>query len=184
MNQNVLLKLLSSLPAIFIFLYFIPFLGICLLILRLFTNSKKKQTIISLIVLGILSFIPKFINSLFNLIKLNVPYLNDLVSSDIYNQLFGYGKFVLTIGIIAYILNILLNKLFNKTGNYLKSYITNQEKKNYEISKQNDMEIKEKQLKAQNTHVVRCSKCGATNMITSSTGKCQYCRNDLEYQNK
>ena len=181
MNQNVLLKLLSSLPVIFIFLYFIPFLGICLLILRLFTNSKKKQTIN---VLGILSFVPKFINSLFNLIKLNVPYLNDLVSSDIYNKLFGYGKFVLTIGIIAYILNILVNKLFNKTGNYLKSYITNQEKKNYEISKQNDMEIKEKQLKAQNTHVVRCSKCGATNMITSSTGKCQYCRNDLEYQNK
>ena len=40
--------------------------------------------------------------------------------------------------------------------------------------------MKEKQMQAKNTHVVICSHCGASNMLTSTTGKCKYCRNIIQ----
>ncbi len=43
MKNNLLFKILSSLPVILIALYFIPFLGVCLILLRYFMYDNKKE---------------------------------------------------------------------------------------------------------------------------------------------
>ena len=49
MKKNLLLKFLSSLPLILIMLYFIPFLGICLILFRYFVNDNKKNNLLKYI---------------------------------------------------------------------------------------------------------------------------------------
>ena len=69
MRNNIFLKLLSSLPVILIFLYFVPFLGICLLLMRCFVYTNKKiSTPIVMIVIGGLILIPKGLS----LLKINI----------------------------------------------------------------------------------------------------------------
>lgn len=72
MKSNLLLKILSSLPIILITLYFIPFLGICLILFRYFIyiNKKRISTPLILVGVGLLILIPKVIYYIFNIIKI------------------------------------------------------------------------------------------------------------------
>ena len=47
MNKNSLFKLLCSIPVILVFLYFIPFLGICLMLFRCYIYKGKKNSLYS-----------------------------------------------------------------------------------------------------------------------------------------
>ena len=49
-----------------------------------------------------------------------------------------------------------------------------------EISRENDLKIKEKQLKAQNTSYVKCPYCGSDNLLSEKFGICTYCRRKIE----
>lgn len=189
MNSNKFLKFLCSIPVILIFLYFIPFLGICLTLFRFYVykNNKYYSTSIILILIGALLLMPKAINLLLDLINLNVaiPYLNDIVNADIYANIIKYSKLLLSFGIILLIVSIIFRNLFNKITNKLSSgigsYINKIEQRDAEISRKNDMIMKEKQEKAKNTHVVNCPKCGADNIFSQKIGRCKYCRTKLEY---
>ena len=179
-----MLKILCSLPVILLFLYFIPFVGVCLIVLRCFIyrGSKKQFISNSLITIGILIIIPKIIGGVLSLIKMeeNIPYLKDILNSDIYIKLFDYSKFVLTIGIILLIISAIFKTVSNKISNLASSYINNYQKEMTEVSKQNDMEIKLKQERAKTTRVVYCPNCGADNIVTEKVGKCKYCRQDIQ----
>ena len=67
MNNNRLFKLLCSIPVILVFLYFIPFLGICLMLFRCYIYIGRKNNLYStLFICGILILLPKIIYNVFN----------------------------------------------------------------------------------------------------------------------
>lgn len=193
MKNNIILKLLSSLPIILIMLYFMPFLGICLIILRYFIydNKKRISTPIYIFICGILILIPKGLDLIFEIAKIdrnNIPYLNDIINSELYNVDFmKFSKRLIYVGIIFLIIACILKAIFDKVSNKLSSgfanYIRETQKRDYEISKRNDMEIKMKQEKARNTSYVKCPNCGSDNLLTDKFGKCEYCRRDLVNNN-
>ncbi len=191
MTNNKLIKLLCSIPIILILLYFIPFLGICLILFRFYVyrNEKQYKTSIILIVSGILLLIPKIINIILKTFKLNnikIPYLNTILSSNVYTKLLSYSKLLIIVGIvfiiISYIAKNIFNKVTEKLNTGLKSYIQNEEKKDYEIRQKNDLIMQEKREKAKNTHVVVCPHCGSSNILTEQTGKCKHCRLPISYK--
>ena len=180
MKKNLIIKLLSSLPIILLVLYFIPFLGICLLILRAFVyGNKKKSTAIFLIAASLIILLPKLLN-LINVKNTVIPYLSELVNSDIYKtNLIGFSKLLLTIGILYFVISTISTLLFSKSVSAVKNYINESEKKQEEISKKNDLIMKEKRERALNTRVVKCPYCGADNMFTENTGTCKFCRRNI-----
>lgn len=183
--SNQFLKFLYSFPVILIFLYFFPFLGVCLLLVRYCMISSKKRmlTSILLIGIGILMFFPKILENIFNILKFDFSvllYFDSIIKADVYSSEFiKYSKWLITIGVLFLILSALLKRLSNKFQNSIQSYIQFQEKKDYEISQRNDLVMKEKRQKAENTKVVYCPYCGADNLLTSKTGICKYCRRQI-----
>lgn len=192
MKSNLFIRLLCSIPAILIFIYFIPFLGICLLLLRCFIYNNKKRILTPIILIGvaILILIPKGFYYVFDTMKLNIndiPYYKDIIGSDLYNINFlNYSKTLFTVGIIYLIMFTTLTAIFNKVSNKVSSgirdYINETERKNAEMYQKNDLIMKEKREKAKNTHVVHCLFCGSDNIITEQTGTCKFCRRKIEYK--
>jgi len=188
MKNQFIFKLLSSLPIILITLYFIPFLGICLILLRFFIYSNKKiSTSISIALFGFLILIPKCLNIILDLMKIDIntiPYLKDVVSAELYSINFiNYSKRLICVGIIFLIISFILKTIFEKVNkklnNEIMNYINETQKKELEISKQNDMEMKIKQEKSKNTNYVKCPNCGADNILSEKIGTCKYCRRKL-----
>ena len=193
MKNNQLVKILVSIPVILTALYFIPFLGVCLVLFRFFiyNGNKNYSTSLFLIGTGFLVLIPNIINSIIKLLKIDIktiPYLKDIVSSELYNaNLIQYSKFLITLGIILfiiiYILKLVLNKVNNKLSTAFKNYISETQKRDREIAKENDMEIKLKQERAKNTFYVKCPNCGSDNIISEKIGTCKYCRRKIVNKN-
>ena len=189
MKNNIILKILLSIPIILIALYFIPFLGVCLIIFKLFVYGSKKSIItsVSLLIVGLLVLIPKVLS----ITKINIdkiPYLKDIIKSDIYNINFiKYSKLLITIGIIFLVITIILKlvitKLSNKFNGKVGEYITQMQKKEIEISRENDMKIKLKQERAKNTSYVKCPYCGSDNLLGEKFGTCSFCRRKIENKN-
>lgn len=189
MKNNFILKILLSIPIILIALYFIPFLGVCLIIFKLFVYGSKKGIITSasLLIVGLLVLIPKVLS----LTKINIdkiPYLKDIINSDMYNINFiKYSKLLITIGIIFLVITIILKlvitKLSNKFNGKVGEYITQMQKKEIEISRENDMKIKLKQERAKNTSYVKCPYCGSDNLLGEKFGTCSFCRRKIENKN-
>lgn len=175
------MKFLCSIPVILVFLYFIPALGIFLLLIKYFAYSTNtKLSPIVLIGTGLILLLPKFAYSIGNVINYemnSIPYFNNIITSDIYNiKIINYCKLLIVVGIIF----VILNFFFNKLVNLVKSYFSNMQKRDYEIAKKNDLIIKEKQEKARNTSFVSCPHCGADNILTGKTGICKYCRRTIQ----
>lgn len=184
MKKNIIINLLTSLPVILITLYFIPFLGICLLLFKYFISEQKKRnlTLIYIISIRLLILVPKCINLFLDLNK--IPYLKDIINSNLYNINFiNYSKRIISVGVIFLILSYILQSLIDKIGIKLKNYIQEKERKNNEILKQNDMEIKLKQERAKTTYFTKCPTCGADNKLTEKAGKCVNCRKMLVNKN-
>ena len=184
-ENNILLKVLCSIPIILISLYFIPFLGICLIILRYFIYSNKMILMpLLLIIIGIIILVPKFLNSLLNLIKFDVnkiPYFNDIINSSLYSADFiKYSRLLLIVGVIFLIISAIFKSLLEKLESFISLYINNQIKQDALISEKNDMIMREKRDKARDTQVVYCPYCGADNMLTQKVGTCNYCRRKIQ----
>ena len=193
MKNNYLFKFLSSLPVILIALYFIPFLGICLILLRYFMydNKKRISTPIYIVEVGILVLIPKALSLILNVAKVDlnkIPYLSDIVNAELYNVNFmNYSKRLICVGVIFLIISFVLKSIFDKVSSKLNSevrnYISETQRRDAEISKQNDMKMKIKQEKAKNTSYVKCPNCGSDNLLEGKFGTCKYCRRELENKN-
>lgn len=186
MKNNLFLKILCSIPLILLFLYFIPFLGICLLILRFltYTESSKKNTAVILVVLGVFLLIPKILEKvliIFNYDVNKILYLGDIVNSNIYNHgIIDFSKTLLIIGILYSIMNFIYSELLSKVSRGIQNYIKQDLKQGYEVRKENDMKMREKREIAKNTHVVYCPYCGSDNLLSEQTGTCKFCRRKIE----
>lgn len=190
MNTNKFYKILCSLPVILIALYFIPFIGVCLILFRsfIYNNRKKHNHLIALIVIGIIILIPKILEFVINIVNIKIPYINDILSNDLYNnQLIGYSKLLITVGIILYIISIILNRIFsdvkNKINSTMRTYMNETIKRDTEISQKNDLEMKKKREKAKYTGYVKCPNCGSDNLLSEKFGTCKYCRRKLVNKN-
>lgn len=193
MKNNLLLKLLSSLPVILIALYFIPFLGVCLILLRYFMYNNKKRISIPMYIVGvgILVLIPKILNLILDMLKVDIGtilYLKDIISTELYNVDFiNYSKRLICVGVIFLIISFVMKIIFDKVSNKLNSeiinYINKTQRRDAEISRKNDMEIKIKQEKAKNTSYVECPNCGSDNLLGEKYGTCKFCRSKLVNKN-
>ena len=188
MRNNLLFKILASLPVILLTLYFIPFFGVILILFRFFMYSNKKMsTSIFITLIGIFILIPKIINFILDIFKIDinkVPYLQDVLNSNLYNiDFINYSKLLICVGIIFLIISFVLTTLFNKLNSNILNYISKQEKRDAEISRENDMKIKIKQEKAKNTSYVKCPYCGSDNLLGEKFGICEYCRRKIENKN-
>lgn len=183
MNSNKFLKFLCSYPIIFLTLYFIPFLGICLLLARYLFYDSSNKLMISLIILGLIIFIPAFINLLLNYYPIDSifsSYITIIISSNVYYSLLSFGKLIICIGIVSLIIKKLLDKLSVILRSSLQKYINKRQEKHNQIIKNNDLKIKIMKEKAKNTSYVKCPNCGADNLLSSKFGICKYCRSKLE----
>lgn len=192
-RNNSLLKIISSLPIILLALYFIPVLGICLILFRyyMYTGKKKMETPVWIVIVGIVILIPKILSSVFNMVNIDVntiPYFNNIIKSDLYNVDFiHYSKFLITVGIIflivSYVVKTTFDKVNHKLRNTVSEYITDKEKRDFEIAKQNDMEIKIRKEKVKNTSYVKCPSCGSDNIVSDKITTCKFCRRQIENKN-
>lgn len=183
MKNNLFIKLFCSIPSILIFLYYFPFLGILLIGLRYYIYSYRNKLIlpIILIVIGVLIVVPSGIIRLSRIFDFKLDDIFKIFDTGIYNINFiKYSRLLIIVGVISLILTALFSSFFSKLGLFIMAYISDREKKDYEIRKENDMKMQEKREALKNTHVVHCPYCGADNLLTSSIGTCKYCRRRIE----
>lgn len=193
MKNNLLFKILSSLPIILITLYFIPFLGVCLILLRYFMydNKKRISTPIFIVGVGFLILIPKGLNLILDVAKVDIstiPYLKDIINAELYNVDFiNYSKRLISVGVIFLIISFVLKTIFDKVNSKfngeIRNYIKEIQRRETKISSKNDMEIKIKQEKSKNTSYVKCPNCGSDNLLGEKYGTCKYCRGKLVNKN-
>lgn len=184
MNKNELLKVLLSLPVILVVMYFMPFFGIVMLIARKILGINFKYPIgITFIILTGIIVIPKFLDFIIGLLHIdNITYLDDILSSDVYKVLLERGKLLFIIGVIGLIVGALTRKVKDSAVNSLRGYFNNMQERDNNVFHENDLLMQEKQERSKNTHFVHCPHCGANNVINGSTGKCTYCKSNLEYK--
>ena len=185
MIKKSFINIITSLPIILVALYFLPLLGILLILLKFITATNKNNNIaIILISLGVLIQIPNLLKALTKAFKFTIPYLDKVLEYDLYYDLTKYSTLLIITGVVLIIITTLFNKLFNGLKNTLNeavdTYVTKQVEQDREIDKENNLEIKLKQEKAKNTHVVHCPNCGADNIVSEKVTKCKYCRTELE----
>lgn len=189
MFDNKLIKMLCSLPVILLLLYYIPFLGFALIVFRYFVYGRHKVYFIpsTLISLGVVILIPKFVNYVLGFTSLKVPYLGKIVDSSLYGEFLGYSKNLIIFGvvfvIVSYVVNYVVTQFVSGAKGLVNNYVKGQEELVAKEKAKNDLIMQEKREKAQNTGVVICPHCGASNMLSAKTGVCQFCRNPLT-QNK
>ncbi len=167
MHRINILKFLTNFFVILLCLLELPFIGIVLIIIRL-VQKRNDYLGYFLVLAGFLSLLPNFFNKYYA--------LNFLTDNLIIKHLYSSASFVIGTGIIVIIVNVLLTKLKVKVVDIIEL----ERKRSYKMNKENNLLIKEKQERAKNTHVVICPYCGSNNILTSSTGKCRHCRNNLE----
>ena len=103
MKNNLILKILSSIPIILLAIYIYPFFGICLIILRYFLYKQKRiSTPILIITIGILLLIPKYLFIILK--KLNITnniitHLQKIINLEIYNMLLDWRTAGLSAGL-------------------------------------------------------------------------------------
>lgn len=180
------IKLLCSIPIILITLYYIPFLGICLLLFRTFIYDAKKDynTQLILIICGILILFPYGAKALFDSLKIDFTYLDSINNSDVYPKLMDYSKLLIIVGVIFMLLTYAFNKIFGDLSSKIHEGLT----KAYNDSVENDYkakkEVQEKMAnereKVKNYHVVKCPNCGADNEVYKAGTSCKYCRTKLK----
>lgn len=191
MNENKIFKILCSIPVILITLYFIPFIGVILILFRyyVYRNEKYYKTPLILLICGLLLLIPRVVNSVIKILKFNVedvPYLKVVLDSAIYLKLLSYSSYLIIVSIIFLIISFIFRNTISKINDIISSQIFNYGSKlqedSYKIRKENDLIMQEKRERAQNTHVVYCPYCGSDNMLTEKTGTCKFCRRKIEYK--
>lgn len=193
-STNGLVKLICSLPVVLIVLYFLPVLGVIMVIARYFIYSERHffRTPVVLMLAGLILLVPRGLQLAtenFNL-GFTIPYLSDILNFELYPKLADYGQFILIVGIVVLIVSYLLKSFISGLSNNIRSmmsqYASTKQAEEVEIRKENDLKLREKEItsKQKTPHVVKCPHCGKTNSITGTVGKCRSCRSAIEYKGK
>lgn len=193
-STNGLVKLICSLPVVLIVLYFLPVLGVIMVIARYFIYSERHffRTPVVLMLAGLILLVPRGLQLAtenFNL-GFTIPHLSDILNFELYPKLADYGQFILIVGVVILIVSYLLKSFISGLSNNIRSmmsqYASTKQAEEVEIRKENDLKLREKEItsKQKTPHVVKCPHCGKTNSITGTVGKCRSCRSAIEYKGK
>ena len=193
-SANGLVKLICSLPVVLIVLYFLPVLGVIMVIARYFIYSERHffRTPVVLMLAGLILLVPRGLQLAtenFNL-GFTIPHLSDILNFELYPKLADYGQFILIVGVVILIVSYLLKSFISGLSNNIRSmmsqYASTKQAEEVEIRKENDLKLREKEItsKQKTPHVVKCPHCGKTNSITGTVGKCRSCRSAIEYKGK
>ena len=193
-STNGLIKLICSLPVVLIVLYFLPVLGVIMVIARYFIYSERHffRTPVVLMLAGLILLVPRGLQLAtenFNL-GFTIPHLSDILNFELYPKLADYGQFILIVGVVILIVSYLLKSFISGLSNNIRSmmsqYASTKQAEEVEIRKENDLKLREKEItsKQKTPHVVKCPHCGKTNSITGTVGKCRSCRSAIEYKGK
>lgn len=150
---------------------------------------KKNFNSIYIVGIGILILIPKALNLILDVAKVDIttiPCLKDIIGAELYNVDFiNYSKRLICVGVIFLIISFVLNTIFDKVSSKLNSGI-----RDYINETQRDAEISKKWYgnknqtrKAKNTSYVKCPNCGSDNLLGEKYGTCKYCRSKLVNEN-
>ena len=110
--MNWFIKIISSIPVILVTLFFIPILGICLLLIRFLDGDvkKKRRIVLLFFVLGIIILIPMILDKVLQFLKLknvNIPFLKEIVEAKIYKlEFIKYGKLLIIISVVILIVSL------------------------------------------------------------------------------
>ncbi len=187
-----LMKFLCSIPVILLLLYFLPPLGVIVFLARYLVYGDRHffRAPVVIAIVSLILLIPQGLylaNQNFNL-NLSVPFLNEVIDSNIYPKLADYAKFSFIVAIIilivTYLLRSFLGGLSAKFSQLLSSYFSAKQAEEERIAKENDLKLKEKALtsKQKTPHVVKCPHCGKSNSIIGTVGECISCREPIEYK--
>lgn len=192
MSENRIIRLISSIPVILVLLYFLPFVGVCLIIFRYFVYKDRKiyELPIVLLIIALILLLPRGAELILNTIKQPlslIPFLSNIVTSDIYAKIIKYSKFLFTIGIITMIVSYLVRTLYYKATTKLSSAlrtgfndtVNTYIEKESEIKEKNDLKIREQQERAKNTRAVKCPTCGHKTFVSDNATRCPFCRGPL-----
>ena len=91
---------------------------------------------------------------------------------------------MIIVGVLYLILRYIISSVTTKVKSKFGNFIEKNEKRTYEIQKENDLKLKENQEKAKNTHFVSCPTCGKDNVIHGDIGTCTHCRGTLVFKEK
>ncbi len=190
MKDNLIFKILCSYPVILITLFFMPVIGIILILFRFYMYRDRIYRIpITILIVGLVLLIPKLLDFIFDLINFDsskIPYFDTIVDSTIYGRLIGFSKFIIAASIIILIVSFIVknvaSKLDVKAEQAVRNYVERQEAKELEIHEKNDLLVKNRASEANNTHVVKCPSCGGYNTLVYNTGTCKYCRRKIQYK--
>ena len=188
------LKVLCSVPVILVVLYFLPPLGIFMLIGRYFVYSSRHyyRAPISLFIIGLILLIPRglqLLNDNFS-INFNIPFIAEILELEVYPKLIEFAKSLIIISVIFLVVSCIVkfvaSKLSNSIGKVLNAYFSKEMETEAKIRQENDLKLKEKAIesKQKTPHVVKCPNCGKSNSIIGTVGKCKSCRNHIEYKGK
>ena len=167
MKDKLIYRIIFSIPIILIITYLVPILGIVLIIARqLLTNKKGVTTSIILLVISVIIFIFSF--ALIGIININQAELQN------------YAMTLLKIGIAYLIIYAIFKKIVDKIIDKIKRMFNNYQEKEYKMNKENNLKIKEKQMRSKTTNVMVCENCGASVIVTEKTAICPYCRSVIE----
>ena len=99
MRDNILIRMLCSIPVILALLYFLPFLGVCLIIFRYIVYYSDRRRIVTpyyLVSTGLIILLPKLLKFIFDKFEYsadNIPYFNKIINSELYKVNFiDYSK--------------------------------------------------------------------------------------------
>ena len=187
-----LIKFLCSIPVILLLLYFLPPLGVIVFLARYLVNGDRHffRAPVVIAIISLILLIPQGLylaNQNFNL-GLTIPYLNEVINSEIYPKIADFAKFsfivAVVILIVTYLLRSFLGGLSSKFSQLLGSYFSAKQAEEAKIAQENDLKLKEKAItsKQKTPHVVKCPHCGKSNSIIGTVGKCISCRTPIEYK--
>ena len=188
MKYSGIVKAIVSLPVIFVCMYFLPVLGIILALVRMliYYNKQVIDAPIVLIIVGAVIYIPTIVGYILNNIAhTDTAVLETLLSNDLYKDLSSKASFFIIAGVIlivvSYVFAAVTKKASDKAVKYVSDYITESERKDNEAREKAAMKMAEKRETAKNTHVMKCPKCGSSNMFVGKTTRCVHCRTHIEW---
>ena len=129
MKYNPFIRLLCSIPIILVFLYFIPFVGVCLILLRYFLYSEKKKILVPIILMlvGSLILIPGCLLELAKMTNFNIPSkITSIFTDSFYSvNLINYSKNLFIVGIIFLFLIFSGCELYHSSKKYFSTIFIN-----------------------------------------------------------
>jgi len=197
-NITSFTKFLLSIPIILLVLYFLPVLGVIMLITRYFVYGSRHyyRAPIVLLIVSLILLIPHGLElAMANFgFELTIPYFREFISLGIYPSITEYAERIFIIGVVILIVSAIIKtlgekitaKLSSKLSGALSNYFNQKEQTRREEIKLRTTEAEERieNSKKNIEHVVKCPHCGKVNTVTGTTGKCKSCRNAIQYKEK